>query len=86
MKTDLERADERYQLLWAKFNKLWAENDRRGAIIAVRILGWKKHELPSGQECYAPSERDAAEIRLGDNLSRFVDEAISNIKLEGEDR
>lgn len=66
--------------------RLTAENHKRAAIIAERVLGWKRYKLSNGQqEAYAPDQRAAVEgIGLGTSLYKLVDDAIAGMAVESE--
>lgn len=63
LKDRLKRKTEDYDKLWKRYQELEASHDRRGAIIAEKVLGWKLHPVSGNtqQMVYAPS---AAEVGL----------------------
>jgi hypothetical protein len=69
-----------YRRVLAECEVLTAERNRRGEIIAEKVLGWKKHPTHPGsaeQIAYGPSAEYVLEnILPGDWLTRFVNEAI----------
>jgi hypothetical protein len=77
-----DKCRERYERLNRQYDELFLKYQERGEIIAERILGWKKHRsVNSDQEIYAPSPEKAATLRLGEWLSKFVDDAIESGEL-----
>ena len=79
LQDELERKKEDYERLSKRFDELQAECDRRGVIIARRILGWSKHKASNGvQELYAASPEAAREMGFG-KLTGLVDAAIARI-------
>ena len=85
LKEKLARKTEDYDRLWARFEELSTERDRRGSIIAEKVLGWKRHKVSNGQqEAYGRDQAAVDELCLGSRLSKLVDGAIKAMRLEGE--
>lgn len=83
LKEKLARASEDLELTRKWRDELMAEKARRGAIIAEKVLGWKRYKVSNGQqEAYAPSQQAALSgIRAGCSLSKLVDEAIEQMEV-----
>mgnify|MGYP006921331345 CR=1 FL=1 len=82
LREKLEKKTADYDKLWERYQSADRECAKRGAIIAERVLGWGKFPVHANdqQSVYAPSKATARELRLGDRLSRFVDEAIAEME------
>lgn len=74
-------ADLKSQREWG--DRLQAENRNRGAIIAERVLGWKRHKTSNNaQEAYGPNrEAVLGKLYAGCSLSKLVDEAIAAMQV-----
>ena len=84
-KEKLARKSEDYDRLSARFDEISAERDRRGTIIAEKVLGWERYKVSNGeQEAYGRNQAAVNELRLGCRLSELVDGAIKAMRLKGE--
>lgn len=83
LKEKLEDAQKSNKWLQERLEEVTAEKDRRGVIIAEKVLGWKKHKTDNKvQEAYGENpESVLSGIGLGGSLHQLIDDAIAKMEV-----
>lgn len=81
LREKLQEKTASYDKLWKRFSKLENDLEKRNRIIAEKVLGWNEYSIDMNdqQRVYAPNQKTAGMLCLGDRLMKFVDQAIDNM-------